>query len=319
MNTTLSEYSNNTKISSDSMKSILEKLKQKTKRDSTNKNYFSIWRKFNTFLIKLDRRPDTWEERISLYAAFLVDGGIKSTTLRCYYSAIKSVLKEDGHFINDDKILLNSLARACRIVNDRVITRLPIRSKLLELLIFEVQRMFATQPYLEIMYKNILLLGYYGLFRIGELTSGSHPIKAADVHIAQNKDKMLFILHSSKTHGKESRSQRIKISRNVDKRKNFFCPFAASREYLALRGNYVNDADPFFVFGDNSPVQPYQNRKVLKNCLLAMNLLPKCYSFHSLRIGRSTDLILKQKYSIDQLKFAGRWRSNVVFKYIRNF
>ena len=274
------------------MLNILEKLRLKSKRESTALNYFSIWRKFNSFVIKLDKIPDNWEDRVSLYAAFLVDQGLQSTTLRSYYSAIKSVLRDDGYQLDDNKILLNSLAKACKLVNDHVVTRLQIRLKLLEILIFEIERAYQTQPYLETMYKAILLLGYYGLFRIGELTSGSHPICAPNVHIAQNKKKMLFILYSSKTHGKESHAQRVKITGIENKQSKFFCPFSISRQYLTLRGNYKSDDDPFFVYSDNSPVKPDQIRRVLKNSLKAVNLPVNCYSFHSLRIGRSTDLVL---------------------------
>ena len=290
------------------MRIILENLKLRTKRETTNQNYISIWRKFNNFIVKLDERPGEWKDRISLYAAYLVNNGIQSSTLRSYYCAIKSILRDDGYLVNEDKILLNTLAKACKLVNDRVRTHLPIHIKLLELLLFEVERLFTSQPYLETLYKTIFLIAYYGLFRIGELTSGSHPVKAANVHIAQNKNKMLFILFSSKTHGRESRAQSIKITRCDKHRKTkaFFCPFRASREYLALRGNYVNDNDPFFVHSDHSPIQPEQVRRVLKLTLEAVNLPPKCYSFHSIRIGASSDLIMNQKLTIDQLKIRGR-------------
>ena len=113
------------------MKGILERLKLRTKRVSTELNYFGIWRKFKDFIIKLDKKPEFWEDRISLYAAYLVDKGVQSSTLRSYYSAIKSVLKDDGYVVNEDKVLLNTLAKACRLVNDHVITRLPIRIRLL--------------------------------------------------------------------------------------------------------------------------------------------------------------------------------------------
>ena len=315
-----SDSSESSRISTASMKLILEKLKNQTKRSSTDQNYLSIWRKFNKFIVKLDYRPESWEDRISLYAAFLVNEGIQSSTLRCYYSAIKSILRDDGYIVNDNKVLLNSLAKACKLVNDRVITRLPIKSKLLEILLFEVERMFSEQPYLDIMYKSLFLLAYYGLFRIGELTTGSHPLKAANVHVAQNKNKILLILYSSKTHGKESRAQRIKISANEKwNDKHFFCPFKASREYLAIRGNYASEDDPLFVFSDHTPVHPYQVRKVLKSTLESVNLIPSLYSFHSLRIGRSTELVMKHNWSVDRLRIAGRWKSKVVFKYIRNY
>ena len=51
------------------------------------------------------------------------------------------------------------------------------------------------------MYHDIFLLGYYGLMRIGELTSGSHPLRTEDINITVNKNKMLLVLYTSKTHG----------------------------------------------------------------------------------------------------------------------
>ena len=192
----------------------------------------------------------------------------------------------------------------------------------MELLVFEIQRIFVNQPYLETLYKAIFLLGYYGLFRIGELTSGAHPVKAADVHIGRNKNKMLFILYSLKTHSTGSRPQKVKISESISsgkqnaRRKTFFCPFKCSREFLTLRGGYENDQEPFFVFKDRQPVTPCHVREVLKTTLRAVHLDYKLYGFHSLRSGRCSDLAWRG-WTTDQLKSAGRWSSNIVYKYIR--
>ena len=90
---------------------------------------------------------------------------------------------------------------------------MPIHFNLFEMILFELNRYYgATQPYLNITYRALLSLAYYGLMRIGELTTSQHSLKAKDVHIASNKNKILVILHSSKTHGKESLPQKIKIS-----------------------------------------------------------------------------------------------------------
>ena len=246
------------------MEIILNNFRYNSKRSSTKANYFSIWRNFNSFLIKLDRKPKTWEERICLFAAYLIDQGLQSSTLKSYYSAIKAILREDGYIVDDNKVLLTSLAKACRLINDKVHTRLPIRKQLLEMILFEIQRTYSfTQPYLEILYKTIFIIGYYGLFRIGELTSGSHPVKAADVHIGLNKDKLLFVLYTSKTHGWESRPQKVKITAVDNKNQGFFCPFRMARNYLQIRGGYDDVNEPFFVFRDKSPVTPYQVRTVL--------------------------------------------------------
>ena len=272
------------------------------------------------FIIRLDSRPESWEDRICLFAAHLIHvKQIQSSTLRSYYSAIKNILAKDDYIVNDNKVCLNSLAKACRLVNDRVRTQLPIHNGLLDLLLFEVERIFDRQPYLETMYKVIFILAYYFLFRIGELTSGRHPIMAKNVHIGRNKNKMLFVLYSSKTHGYDQRPQKVKISVNTNYKVQFFCPFKISREYLALRGNYHCDEDPFFIFWDHEPVTPPHVRKVLRDSLKAIDLSPDLYGLHSFHIGHASNMINKFGYNLDQVKSAGRWWSNVVYKYIRSF
>ena len=150
--------SNTSRISMSSMEWILNQLRTHTKRHSTEQNYLCIWRKFNNFIIKLDVKPMSWEDRISLFGAYLVDNGLQSSSLRSYISAIKTILFEDGYVLDTDKVLLSSLIKACQLINDHVKTRLPIRQKLLEILLFEVQRTYSEQPYLETMYKTIFLL-----------------------------------------------------------------------------------------------------------------------------------------------------------------
>ena len=303
------------------MELILDKLKSVKHRQSTKNNYLSVWRKFNQFIIKLDKRPKYWEDSASLFGAALVHEGFQSSTLRSYMSAIKGILIDDGYPWDDNKLLLGTLAKACKLVNDRVKTRLPIHKGLLELLLFELQRTYSNQPYLEVLYKTIFCLSYYGLFRIGELTTGSHPVKAKDVHIGVNKDKILFVLYSSKTHNLGAHPQEIKITanQNYNSRKTFFCPFALSRTFLSMRGDYIDEKDPFFVFHDQQPVKPSHVRRVLKNAIKTLDLDPNLYNCHSFRTGRASDMLRNSKYSITQVKVAGRWRSNVVFKYIKNF
>ena len=59
-----------------------------------------------------------------------------------------------------------------------------------------------------------------------------------------------------------------------------------------------------------------QTRQLLRKMLPSFGLNAELYDMHSLRIGRASDLI-KQNYSIEQVKRMGRWKSNAVYKYIR--
>ena len=118
-----------------------------------------------------------------MFGAYLVDRGIQSSTLKSYVSALKCILTNDGYEWDNNKVLLHSLMSSCKIVNDTIKTRFPIKIGLLELLLFETQCKFHKQPYLEIMYKAVLALGYYGLLRVGELAQGPHVIRACDIHM----------------------------------------------------------------------------------------------------------------------------------------
>ena len=197
------------------MFNTIERLRCYRVRDSTRQNYYLIWKSFNTFLLRLDEMPSSWEEKLTLFVGYLVDQKKQSSTVKSYISAIKAVLLEEGVKLSEDHYLWNSLTRACRYMNDKVKLRFPIHKKLLNVLLSQLEQLFAFQPYLLKLYKAMFSAAYYGMFRIGEITKGSQPILARDVHVGQNKTKLLFVLRSLKTHGKHVKPQFVKIPSSV--------------------------------------------------------------------------------------------------------
>ena len=316
--------STSSSISTSAVKAIVERLKNERNRSSTRKNYHDIWRSFNTFFIKLDSKPRSWEDRVILFVAYLIEEkGAKSTTVRSYVSAIRSVLLEDGVTLSENKFLLASLTRACRYVNDKVRTRLPIHKEMVAILIDQLDKQFEDQEYLAVMYKAIFSTAYYGLFRIGKLATGSHPILARDVHIGENKDKLLFILRTSKTHWKDQKPQTVKINssklyHNKWEPKALYCPYQLLRDYVMMRRTYRKITEPFFVFADRSPVPANIVRSVLNQTLQQAGFESKLYNFQSFRIGRASDMVLKYNIDVQVLKKLGRWKSNIVYEYLRN-
>ena len=305
-------------ISSDDMRRTLERLKCTQIRNSTKHSYQSVWKKFNEFMVKLDNWPDSWEDRVSLFGAYLVEQGIQSSTLRSYVSAIKHTLQLDGYKWLDDKVLLSVLVRASRMVNDTLMVCLPIYLGLLELLLFELERLYDTQPYLCILYQGAFSLTYYGLMWSGEITQSPHVCKASDVHISVNKSKLLIILYTLKTHSTANVPQKIKIteSESVGRAKCHFCPFRLLRKYIMLRESHRDENEQFLVFSDHSPVTPNAARLVLRKLFISLNLSHMVYRFHSFRSRRALDL-LKFGVTIARIKYMGRWKSNAVFKYLK--
>ena len=313
------------------LNSVLDKLKHQCRRESTYRNYYGIWKNFNNFIIKLDLIPRTWEERTSLYVSFLVEEcQLKSTTVRSYISAIKAMLQLDDYPWQCNELLLSTLTKTCRLINDVVRTRLPIKKHLMELILDKITDIFTkevNQPFLAAMYRAAVVICYYGLLRIGEIavTASGHTLKAKDIHLAVDKKKLLLVLYSSKTHGKAETPQQIKIEANnysiynryqksLKGRK--YCPFIIINHYLKIRGGYREDDDSLFVFQDYQSLQPAQFRKVLKRCIQQLGLNKDLYDTHSLRGGRASDL-LKLGNSVEQIKRLGRWKSNAVYKYLK--
>ena len=179
-------------VSVDAMNRIIQKLCSMRNRASIKQNYLSIWRQFNRFIIWLDVKPNNWEDRTTLFVVQLVEDGMQSSTVKSYVSAIKRILVDDGYQWDDKRILLTALMRACKLINDRVRTRLPIQCGLLELILFEISNHFMAnnQVYLTILYQAIFTLGYYDLMRVGELIFSRDTAKAGHVHLAKNKGKI---------------------------------------------------------------------------------------------------------------------------------
>ena len=308
--------SSSSKLSASYFNSILEDLKNNDHKKSTKRTYYKVWQKFNEFVIRLDDIPDKWEDRLSLYLAYLINVcKLQSSTIKSYVSAIKSTLIKDGYDWNDKTLLLNSITKSCKSENDRVTNRFPIRKGLLQIILKKLADHFLEkgQPYLKIMYTALFSTAYFGLFRIGELTISEHVIKARDIHVSKSKTRVLIILYSSKTHGRDSRPQEVRLNKNKSKG---LCPVSNMLDYTQIRPGYSDDNDPLFIFSDGTPVKAAQVQNVLRTILKALDLNPKNYDTHSFRIGRATDLS-KMGQTVDTIKKCGRWRSNAVYEYLR--
>ena len=59
-------------ISTDEMKVFIDRLRMECYRNSTKRNYYNIWKIFNNFFLKLDKKPNNWTDRITLFVGYLI-------------------------------------------------------------------------------------------------------------------------------------------------------------------------------------------------------------------------------------------------------
>ena len=229
--------SSSASLSTRTIKQWILQLQRDRHRSSTWKNYYQIWKGFNAFYLKLDDKPDSWKEWLTLYVAFLINLKRKASTINSYISAIKAVLKDMGVEIHENRYLLTSLTCTCKIRNNQVKMKLPIQQHLLEQILIQIIRTFweRNQPYLLNLYLPVIAAIYYGLLHVGEVTTGNHPIKAKDVQIGLNKRKILFVLRTSKTQNQNNHPQFIKITSSFNNRNKRFCPYKLLKNYLTAR------------------------------------------------------------------------------------
>ena len=210
--------------------------------------------------------------------------------------------------------------------NDKVIARFPIHKDLLHMILCDIKSYYGKkgQPYLAKLYMAMFSIAYFGLLRAGEVAEGPHSIVTGNVYVGTNKNKILLILNTSKTHGKGNHPQRIRINSlplqlkyNTGTDKTL-CPFKLLNEYSAIRPRARVKTDQFFVYRDHSRVTQDNLRKVLKSSLNRLHFKSSLYNLHSFHIGRCGDLY-KLGISVETIKKIGRWKSNAVFNYLTIF
>ena len=213
--TSSTKSSEETTLSTEYLSNTLERLKWNKHRDSTREMYHSAWCSFNNFFVKLDVKPNRWADRLALFITYLIDKKKPKATIKSYASGIKAVLKEDGVVLSSDEFELASILKASNYSDSQAFMRLPIQIGMLRLIIDKLDdyfNKFRNQPYLATLYKAVTLTGYYGLFRVGELTKSTHTIKFENVFRSKSKKKFLIVLRSRKTHWTNDSPQVMKIN-----------------------------------------------------------------------------------------------------------
>lgn len=256
-----------------------------------------------------------------LYAAALVEDGKAPATIKTYISGIRQVLLLDGVKFSDRSFELKAIIRASKLVNNRINVRMPITKPILTAVLKQLDIRYDQQPYLLAMYRAMMVAAYYGMLRVGEITSGTHALKAQHVIRTRRKTGHKYVLgirlylRSSKTHGIGDYPQSVDI--RADKN-DTLDPAQIIEEFGQMRDEFGKNIPEFFVFRDGTPVSALQYRRVLKEMLKAAGFQPAMYNAHSSRKGRAQDLY-KMNWDIVHIRRQGRWSpsSMCVFNYLR--
>lgn len=323
--------SDSSKLSTDFFQRVLEDLEILAVEDSTLQTYMVSWHALNDFWTQLDTKPETWEDQISLFTAYMIMKRFQPSTIRSYISGIKYILNLIDIKVDTNSFKFSALVKAARYKNKKLRLRLPIKLRLLNRILDEVKKIprVRDQPYLIALYRAMFVSAYYGLMRVGEITNSKHVVKSRDAHVARNKTKVQFRLWTAKNLKRGQWPDDIKIDGLHDCRRCFptmvksagrsknsesYCPVCIIKKYNALRER-TQGCKQFFIFRSGIAVGAHNFRTVLKEALKRIGVDNSVYNCHSFRHGRCCDL-RRLGYSILDLKLVGRWRSNAVYNYM---
>lgn len=297
--------------------------------DSTLRAYLVSWHALNDFWTQLDVKPETWEDRIALFVAYMIMKRFQPNTIRSYISGIKYILNLINIKVDTNNFKFAGLVKAARYKNKKVKLRLPIKLRLLNRILDEVYKIpnIRDQPYLIALYRAMFAAAYYGLFRVGEITKSKHVIKSRDAHLARNKNKVQFRLWTAKNLKRGEWPHDVKIEGLHDckvchpnyagKSSTKYCPVCILKKFNAMRDRTQGEKQ-FFVFRTGIAVSANNFRGVLKQVLHRIGVDHMVYNCHSFRQGRCCDL-RRLGYSILDLKLVGRWKSNSVYNYLKDY
>ena len=157
------------------------------------------------------------------------------------------------------------------------------------------------------MFQAILTLGFFRLFRPGELTLSQHVICFNNIQCAV--DWVLIKMDSSKCN-KTVTPQLLRVHSQL----YTVCPVRALQNYLAMRP--AINGSPLFIHPDLQLVTRAQLGGILERLSIFLNLPHQVIKPHSIRIGGATNLYLCG-VSPSKIQWRGQWSSEYFKKYIR--
>ena len=162
------------------------------------------------------------------------------------------------------------------------------------------------------LFRAVFLVGYYASLRVGEYAvSGvdKHTLRLEDVVFLEEDglQSFMLVLNSSKC---SNLPAKLVVPAGAE---GELCAVSALKEYLVERGNMEG---LLFKLKSGAPLRARDVNLALRRAAAAAGLDPKGFSGHSLRAGRTTDLV-EMGLADTVIRQSGRWKSDAFLQYVR--
>ena len=279
---------------------------------ATIHKYNGMWRKFATFMDKLDPHWTTPIPVTSLacYGVFLHDQGYKPGTINSHLAGIGWWHKLQGYPDPSKQFLMRRLAVGLTKSGPPVKQAKPIRFPLLMKMVEVLPCVVPTE---EVdLYRAAFMLAYFASLRVSEFatTSSSDHTLLLDNTTFQETQGGWGLVITFPSFKASERPVKLLVPPATQPSQ---CPVQAVAKYLVSR---PSGSGPIFLRPNGKPLSAYLVNKTIKACVSFLGLNPDDYSSHSFRAGRTTDLV-EMDLQDSTIRVSGRWKSSAYLQYVR--
>lgn len=249
-------------------------------------------------------------DHVAIFVAYLSQSGYSPSSIVSYTSALGYAHKLAGCENPVASFLIQKMLAGVTRLSPSVDSRLPITTIILSSLINSLTST-VSNLYHRVLTRAMLVFSFYGLMRIGEITSSKGDQPAINLSQIQLTSNRVVVTISKFKHNLHRQPFQIVMPKQSDQS---ICPVYAITNYLLLRGFQPG---PLFCHPDGAPISRAFFATKLKQTLIFAGFNPALYKSHSLRIGGASHYA-ELGYSDAQIRFLGRWKSDAFIRYIRS-
>lgn len=268
---------------------------------------------FNKFLDEMPRGEfNNPSQKLVGFVAWLSLQGYRSSTMKTYVSILRKGLRVSNPSLDSSEVNSKVKGAFC-LERGMGRTKQLVTISMLRNLVGQLGNL-AANAYEGVMYKSMVMLMYFGLLRVGEVTQTDHVLKFRNVKISYSPRRVVLRFETAKN----DRTGEIRHSATVypdpDER---VCPVLHLLNYFLVRPQVRHNEENLYVKFNSHPVTEYEFRVILTKACKLMHWSRRVTS-HSFRMGRATQLFLSG-VPLQQIQQAGWWCSNAVLSYIQPF
>ena len=294
---------------------MLTKLFKASIAKSTILVYKRAWAVYNQFHVNcISRFTHPYiplsVSHIASFIAYMHLSGYAPSTQVTYISSIGYLHKISSATDPTKEFMIQKLLVGSFKISPTIDNRLPITLIVLFRLIEDMPH-YVSSYYNRILLAAMFSVAFFGLFRIGELTTSVHGevmLHLNDLNYCQ--DHFAVSIKKYK-HSKNTGSVSIPLYRHDN---HTICPVKNMLQYLEIRGYTPG---PLFQFASGKATVRSFFVKYLNLGIKFIGLQSSLYKSHSFRIGGASYLA-ELGLSDAQIRERGRWDSDAFKKYIRN-